>query len=334
MLIIIEGPDGSGKSTLARDVVKLIEQRNPRDVVELFHAGPPKAHPLDEYLRPLSVYRPSEMNHVVLDRWHIGERVYPQVRSRETQLDDQSWWSIDRYLRRLGAIVIKCVPTISNIEVTLKIRSEVSHLAELPKVLHLFDDAYQATRLPMHSYHWASDEVELFVSSAEIYEREASRLNPFVTYLGGPRPTALFLGDVRHNYDKPGVAVDTVAFDPAFLPFRGTSGHYLLGALADAGLSWRGVGLANACDVDDPVALWYTLDCPPVVALGRNAERRLRGTPVRFESVPHPQYVRRFHHRQRAEYGTLITQALQRQGDLSCLTSSPDAPVPTSTTRS
>lgn len=336
MLIIIEGPDGSGKSTLARDIVKLIEQRNPRHLVELQHTGPPTRHPLDEYLRPLTSYQPGENRHIVLDRWHIGERVYPYVRGRTTQLDKQSWWSIDRYLRRLGAVVVRCTPPLLENEITLKTRREYDHLAELPTVQKLFTDAYVACRLPMYTYAWRTGDLELVVEGAAYHEAETAKLHPFVTYLGAPRPTALLLGDVRHNYEKmkPGTAYESVAFDPAFVPFPATSGHYLLGALDDADLLWRGIGVANACDIDDPVVLWRMLDCPPVVALGRNAERRLRGTQIKYESVSHPQYMRRFHYRQRAEYGALIRQAIQRQGDPSCPTSSPAEPVPTSTTRS
>ncbi len=331
MLVIIEGPDGSGKSTLARDLVKLIEQRDPRHLVELQHAGPPTRHPLNEYLRPLTSYRPGEERHIILDRWHVGERVYPQVRGRPTQLDDQSWWSIDRYLRRLGAVVVQCVPPPLENELTLKARGECEHLAELPAVEKLFADAYAACHLPPYTYAWRDGDLEAIVENATFHEREVAGLKSFVTYLGAPRPTVLLLGDVRHNMSKSG-PVDN-PWDPAFLPFRATSGHYLIGALDDADLAWSGVGLANACDVDDPVALWHVLGQPPVVALGRRAERRLRGTPVPFRTVSHPQYMRRFHHRQRAEYGALIKQAIELQGDSSCLTSSPVEPVPTFTIR-
>lgn len=336
MLIIIEGPDGSGKSTLARDLVKEIESRHPGHSVELLHAGPPTRHPLDEYLRPLTSYRPGEGHHIVLDRWHIGERVYPQVRGRPTQLDDQSWWSIESYLRRLGAVVIRCTPPPLENEITLKARREYEHLAELPTVQRLFTDVYVTCHLPMYTYAWRIDDREMAIEGAAYHEHEVTKLNPFVTYLGAPRPTALLLGDVRHNYEKmkPGTAYESVALDPAFVPFPATSGHYLLGALDDVGLSRRGIGVANACDIDDPVVLWHRLDYPPVVTLGRNAERRLRGTQVKYESVPHPQYIRRFHHRERAEYGALIRQAIQRQGDPSCPISSPAEPVPTSITRS
>lgn len=333
MLIIIEGPDGSGKSTLARDVATCLEARYPGHKVELLHAGPPRHHPLDEYLRSLSAYRPGEDHHIVLDRWHIGERVYPYTRGRPTLLDEPAWWSIDRYLRRLGAFVIMCDPGRDAVAQTLRTRGDDDHLRELDRVLRLFTDAYEACHLLMHEYHWSHHQPDMFIDAAAAFEREATRLNSFVTYLGHPRPTGLLLGDVRHELSRPGVVIGNL-LDPAFLPFRGTSGHYLLGALEDALPDYRWhIGIANACDVDDPVDLWDALGRPPTVALGRNAQRRLRGTPINPVTVPHPQYVRRFHHRQRAAYGNLIKQSLQL-GASSCLTLSPAGPVPTFTTKS
>jgi hypothetical protein len=88
------------------------------------------------------------------------------------------------------------------------------------------------------------------------------------------------------------------------MPYPGTSGHYLL-SLLDPNGSCR-VGLANACDVDDPIALWKTLDEPRVVALGRMASMKLTWAGVPHGTVPHPQYVRRFHHATGHLYAVLI----------------------------
>jgi hypothetical protein len=91
----------------------------------------------------------------------------------------------------------------------------------------------------------------------------------------------------------------------AFMPYPATSGSYLLGALLTTPLLPRAT-LANACDVDDPVALHYALGNPDVIALGRAAHLRLADAGISHATVPHPQFVRRFHHRESERYGKLI----------------------------
>lgn len=100
MLIILEGPDGAGKSTLAQELAAHLG-RTTSDKVEVWHRGAPTHHPLEEYLLPLLSYRPGTGHHLILDRWHWGEAVYPKILNRPTQLGDAAWWSIEAYLRRL-----------------------------------------------------------------------------------------------------------------------------------------------------------------------------------------------------------------------------------------
>ena len=83
--------------------------------------------------------------------------------------------------------------------------------------------------------------------------------------------------------------------------FNSTSGQYLHTALRTAGLRLSDYLVVNATQPDES-RLRDHLDPAAVpgrtwVALGANAARELEACDVPFRTVPHPQYVRRFHHR-------------------------------------
>lgn len=342
MLIILEGPDGAGKSTLAQEIASHLG-RTTSDKIEVWHAKRPERHPLNEYLRPLRSYRPGTGHHLILDRWHWGERVYPQVLGRETEQDEPVWWAIEAYLRRLGALVVKCERTLRQDYVDLYRERDVTaetdlcdswQLGKLDEIRLEFSRTTYRSQLPCVD-HACGDPSNQIVSAARYWEERYRVLNEFTTYLGPLKPEVLLLGDERNIVPR----ADPENPDPAFVPFRGTSGYYLLKALTSlTSRQWRhSIGLGNACDVDDPVELWRKLGEPPVVALGKNAYGKML-TSSDFTDVgvvPHPQYVRRFHHRMHAEYGWLIYTASRTREDLSkWLPSSTETPDVTSTSTS
>ena len=342
MLIVLEGPDGAGKTTLAQKLAAELGQSG-SDKIEIWKRAAPTRHPIEEYMTPLFPYRPGTGYHLILDRWHWGEAVYPEIRDRPTQLGDSAWWSIEAYLRRLGALVVHCeretrleylniyrqrnldgTPDVWQVENLDRIRfqfTRVSYRSQLPGVMHI---------------PGVTAVSEIVNRGRELEERHRV-LNQFTTYLGPLDPTTLLVGDVRKPHRM------TPNNDgPAFVPFDDTSGLYLLRALAGLpARDWRRtIGIANACDVDDVRALWATLGRPAVVALGQNARRRLDeigGVP--HSVIPHPQYVRRFHHFLDTEYGWLIYRASRIREDHSkwpqSFTETADGPpTSTSSTRS
>lgn len=320
MLIILEGPDGSGKSTLAQQIAEHLG-RTTSDKIEIWHAREPDRHPLDEYLRPLRGYRPGTGHHLILDRWHWGEVVYPRVRERETQLDPPTFWAIEAYLRRLGALVVHCDRRATSDYLDVYRERGLNRpghasewqLTHLSRIRLEFERMIYRSQLPTWSYRVDDDIVTGIVESARHYEASYRDLNEFTTYLGGRTPHTLLVGDVRNGRD-PATTSDP---SPAFVPTRDTSGHYLLKSLnAQSHRGWfQTLGLANACDVDDVFSLWTTLNRPFVVALGRNAQRELAKIgDIPHGVVPHPQYVRRFHCQLYAEYGAAIYEASTHPG--------------------
>lgn len=328
VLIICEGPDGSGKSTLVAQLEQTIRRMCPSDVVEILHKGPPNLSPITEYEQPLFSYRPGQKRHIICDRWHLGEWVYPRVLGRPTRADDANLWHIEAFLESRGAVLVYATPDANVISRNITERGD-----DLVNVLHTTEiiSGYQAqiaqTRLPVWRYDYTVSSPAFFseclIAYAEVRDIGTARLNPFVTYVGPADPQVLLVGDVRHelrNIVGHGLDIgDTVEYGAAFGPERATSGHYLLSHLPSA--LRRVTGLANSCDVDDISALRAVLGYPRTVALGANAYRTLNnritgpdaGMP--FGAVPHPQYIRRFHHQHGTAYGRLILDVTRTARD-------------------
>ena len=312
MLIILEGPDGVGKSTLAQRLHSALRLRCPEDRVEIIKKGPPKGHPLDEYVRPLLAYRPDRGRHIICDRWHWGERIYPQVLGRKTQMDEEVWRYVEMFLESRGALVVAVGREVEDHRKSFIERGDdlidVNQLTELGRLYTL---TQTRSLLPSVAYRAVSHDDNEHHNDIIVQAWRRERRNPlaeFTTYVGPRQPKILLFGDVRNGEFAEGDGA-------AFGPYPATSGHYLLRALATTQWRPQNLGLANACDVDDPVTLWKALDCPQVVTLGANAHFRAKLCGIPHGAVPHPQYVRRFHHKDYEWYGELIKEA-RTGGDL------------------
>jgi len=300
VLIIVEGPDCVGKSTFAEKLRKLIEWRYTSDTVELVHRGPPTSHPLDEYEVPLLAYRQCAGRHVVCDRWHLGELVYPEVLGRSTELTAPVLSHIELFLASRAALVVLITAPTEHLRECVRTRGDdLVDDDQVDAIRAGFLDVSNRTTLPL--VHLTSDDVdgsdavEYVLGEADALAQTTRVLTRYVTYVGSRWPKLLLLGDVRRTGTAEG------DLRPAFMPYPATSGHYLLDALINA--PGFGVGVANACDVDSVDTLLQDLGNPDTVTLGRNA---LRSTPWVTRHVPHPQYVRRFHHHRHAAYRDAI----------------------------
>jgi energy-coupling factor transporter ATP-binding protein EcfA2 len=301
MLIIVEGPDGCGKSTLVKHLIEVIQREQPGEKVEWLHKGPPKDHPLDEYVTPLLSYRPQRGHHIICDRWHVGEWVYPAILQRDTSADKATWYYTEMFLASRGALVIYPEYTVDSlISAVVNRGDDLIYPGQLSKIAGSY--AFMADKHLTVNVRVSGKSPESLVALARHRENMAERLNPIITYVGPPKPEWLLVGEVRkHTYDGD--------LRPAFMPFRGTSGHYLLSALTITQLR-SGLGIMNACDVDDALeAAYFTFDDAPVVPLGINAHARLNGAGRVYQGAPHPQYVRRFHNRHGEAYANAIARA-------------------------
>lgn len=78
MIVALEGTDGVGKTTLAHRLVELTD-------ATYIHSGPPSSDSwFVEYVRPLLDCD----GPMVLDRWHLGEIVWPLLWERKSLFSD------------------------------------------------------------------------------------------------------------------------------------------------------------------------------------------------------------------------------------------------------
>lgn len=296
MLIVLEGPDCVGKTTLATQLRSAM-----RPEATILHAGPPvHQHPLDEWLKPLEDYKPGDGN-LILDRWHLGEPIYAEIKGRESILDQASWTYIDMFLESRGALkLILTLPSSLLREVHEREGETFVTADELVDI----DTWYRKVLVGgWNIQHARMIGLQSIVNAAVRKDVEAHPLRAFDTYVGAVKPELLLLGERvgPRNQGK-----------TALMPYPGTSGRYLLDACSWIGLG--GVGIANACQ-EDPVALWDALGKPRVVTLGRQAHERLEEAELAHGAVPHPQFVRRFHHHAAQRYSQLILRAKDTRED-------------------
>lgn len=100
MIVWIEGVDRTGKSDLAAELASEMTLDKP---TSLIHFGAPeKDTALEEYLGPLLDY--DSTTNVVLDRFHLGEIVWPKYFGRESRMDLAERALIELFLEEVGAV--------------------------------------------------------------------------------------------------------------------------------------------------------------------------------------------------------------------------------------
>lgn len=312
MLIILEGADGTGKSTLAQTIADSLSDANPMDKIEIRHCGPldSATHPLDAYERPLWDYRPGTGHHIIYDRHFVGEWIYPDALGRPSRADLAAWRHIDLFLQSRGAVMVHATPPLPQIIANIKKRGDdLIKPAQIAGIHAAYSAAMRASHLPKIRYAalgnpFIPGEV---IRLARWAEGQVQLLRPFVTYVGHHKPQYLLFGDVRHTVKDAQNLIPEVtrSLGPAFGPYGATSGHFLLTHLP-YDLLRNGLGIANACDVDNAMELWEVLGKPKTVALGQNAARCVTWADAK---ALHPAYVRRFKSHDGPKYGEEIATA-------------------------
>jgi hypothetical protein len=280
VLTILEGPDGGGKTTLARWFTKMggvIEHHGPYNGVE--HTAP---------LYERSV-RHATSQHVVMDRAWQAEPIYGNV-YREG--GDRVGVAYRRMLERLAlsvsGVVVLCRPPWINVRDTWRTRAAEEYL-DNERQLSLVYAEYNRVRtdLPMVRYDY-------------------TRM--------GERTLRTTINDVRPWANQgpgigrwaPGLVVLLVGEGPSDNPFVGFTragcSAWLAERLEEAKISEASLYWVNAIAEDGrPNSTWFIRHLRPrwIVAMGRVAEEWLgSGSVFAYTPVVHPQFHKRFHHRE------------------------------------
>lgn len=310
MFIVIEGTDASGKTSL---VDAIVDKLNPHEVL---HQGRPEEltrwWAINEYAVKIS-HRNIHARDTVSDRWHWGEITYAPLKRPDTDIDGfgllgaSGWRWVELLLASRGVAQFWLYQPLDVITARLAKRGDdFVNGSELETILNNYKRAAtEALSLggilqPADGKDELSKTADLVIKVAAARAERAKTLADYPEYIGDPRPDVLLVGDGRNDPDSPVLP---------FLPINGNSGDYLMSALPSN--LWRSVGIVNAGDLygHSLVSLWDAIGRPRIVALGRMAEREIRSCGLYvnpYTVLPHPQYVRRFHHHDREEYGEAI----------------------------
>jgi hypothetical protein len=134
MITIIEGADGTGKTTFA---MKLAQRHN----AKYLHADKPKESIwYKEYINPIT------SDNMVLDRWHLGEIVWPHIFGRESLFNDETFDYCNWELAKMGAQLILLVRPEDAIADELLSRGEESHMEAVMLSRSLFIQAFNKVK--------------------------------------------------------------------------------------------------------------------------------------------------------------------------------------------
>jgi gluconate kinase len=318
MFIVIEGTDASGKTSLIEAVTNEVKTRFNERVME-FHKGRPDEETrrwvLQEYVTSLEGIDWSR-SLAVADRWHWGEATYAPLKRPHTNTDGfgllgQSGWRwVELFMQSRGMVQFWLYQPLEVIQARLSTRGDdYVNVDELETILDLYTNAakhsiYVGIQPEADSLSAVPELAKYIVDIAAEHAKGAHDVSAvYPEYIGSPRPTALLVGDERNIVKRYGEETKL-----PFMPVDGNSGDFLLRALPDD--FWKTVGIVNVNDMRGSfLDLWVTLGMPPIIALGRNAARGIEKSGIendKFITLPHPQWVRRFHHADMLEYGVAI----------------------------
>lgn len=328
MFIVIEGTDASGKTSLIEAINNEIQSRFPLyGEIQRFHKGRPEQETrrwvLKEYVTSIEDIDWTS-THAVADRWHWGEVTYAPLKRPHTNNDGygllgkSGWRWTELFLMSRGVASFWLHQPLEVVQARLESRGDDfvnSH--ELKDIYEMYAVAAQLSCIidkitpEPNSLDDVPNLARRIVDIAQRTAQGASAINKvYPEYIGSPSAKYLLVGDERNIIERHGVETNL-----PFMPVDGNSGEFLLKALPD--VFWKEVGIVNVNDMNGSfLDLWTVLGMPRIVALGRNAARGVEQSGIdddKFVTLPHPQWVRRFHHGDRDEYGKAIERNLTQR---------------------
>ena len=288
-ITIFEGPDGAGKSTT-------IAKFRFADAVISHHGPyPGETEIASRYLKAL---RPAWERHAsaILDRSWFSEPIYGVIyRNGMNRISTAQRRVLERVALTRQGVFVLCHPSretvLSNWRQKHRIGEEyLTSEALLTKVYEIYGSLasraaygdHRTTALPMVTYDYESETIGDLRTKLEEARRVAYR----------PSTQALLVGD------RPNSRTETIPF--AGLAQGGCSA-WLAEQLETAGIGEERLSWINAYTVDDAKvssSFIATLRPVEILALGGKAGRWCQENHLKYRAAPHPQFWKRFHHRE------------------------------------
>lgn len=317
MFIVIEGTDASGKTSLIEAIDAEIRSRYPSSDLQKFHKGRPgeetRRWVLNDYVTSIESVDWTR-NNALSDRWHWGEITYAPLKRPHTNSDGYGllgragWRWTELFMKSRGISQFWLYQPLDVIQSRLSSRGDdFVNVNELSGILDQYNAAAVVSNLTdilkpeADSLDGIADLARRVVDTASLNSERVKKLVSFPEYIGSLEPEVLLVGDCRNIVKKYGVETHL-----PFMPVDGNSGEFLLTALPSE--FWKTVGIVNVNDMNGSFSALHTaLNSPTTIALGRLAAKGMESQGVTPDVVlPHPQYVRRFHNRDKTEYGEAI----------------------------
>jgi len=266
----------------------------------------------------------------VLDRFHLGERVYPQLKNDgRVPLERWQQHEIERVLLSSGTILIRCEATLGFMKHVHETRGETFiTVDDIPREVALFCDAFNNSILPVvHMLLGTQDEVNIKVSVANRLQsvvRDISRKwfeTKDTNTMGRDFQGAGNIGQwgqpimlVGERYAD-GTYVDD-SFDHRALCGDRNGSAFLHRALDEMPALAPNVYITNLWkhhdidrNEDDLRREREMLRPTAIVALGKKVDRQLAAWGIDHKTVNHPQHQARFLFRDLAGYARKIYEA-------------------------
>lgn len=298
MLIIIEGCDGTGKTTLAN---KLIEDFK-------FSYNKENKPPYDGfkyYIDRATSFKSGD--NIILDRFHLGEIVYPSIKKDRTPLDLTKQHLIERALIPQNTLLILGKTSKDFIINTFNTRGETYvNEDEIDEIVRLFDIHYKESFLNKIIYDvekFNYNEIKYKIEELSKIENKVYKFEGSGAYLNNP---IMLVGD-QYADDSFVDKHDRMTFIS-----NNNSSYYLHDAL-ELTKNPKDYYLTNSRKYEnDDLNLQALqeeveyLKPKKVIALGNKSSVLLKKAKIEHIKVEHPQYRRRFKFKQINEYANKL----------------------------
>lgn len=293
MLIIIEGADKTGKTTLAKAIAA-------RFNYQYHHFGPPKGRPADEYIDfLLNLKKPT-----VCDRFHLGELVYGPIFRDKIGITPLELLTIERVLRLKQTILIHAATDITLANERLHVSKQIELVDDTRNIVaaKLFDDVVRTSNVTPLLRYDGSNKRNLNNMLKQIQKLLDNMRQTRTSYTGvgtidGPK--IVFVGEqVNKNVTWRGLPFD-----------RGLSSEFLAQTFKQAMVDEHKVYICNADKLALTEAKTLYHKGTRFISLGKKADEKLNSLGILHTALPHPQWVKRFHHSQKYMYAEMIGQA-------------------------